>query len=269
MLPSAKLMVGYFDAGPASTSVSGLDLLNKPMMSEDKAFAAESEDAVDRFYHSFKEVNLLNASMCVNDRYIDRKNNFLLSEYKTKADQCIAEYPTELGKEYQCFMNASQGCERTPTDHQSGHLREYYSYLRNHMPCLTMPAFRRAHPFVGDPDSVLRLIYWDRVWANFLHNDAKQMTSLNSLLKAAGAPQSLQFKLGPSASRKDFLNWEKDVNGWLAKRSDPFTSTIKNHMSNLDSAMGNLNRWWVPDSWLTASSHEQGHYPFKVEAKCE
>lgn len=95
------------------------------------------------------------------------------------------------------------------------------------------------------------------------------MKNLNSILKSISAPENLQFNLDEKSSRADFFKWQKSVNEYLASRTDGKVGYLKEKMGSLDWMMGNLNKWYIPDTWVTGVSNTEGHYKFEVQATCE
>lgn len=268
-LPGTKFLIGFHDAGPASTSTSGIDLLGKVMRQETSAFSSYGKTEVEHFFKSFPEVKNLNVSMCINGRYIDKKNEFLLSEYNLTGEKCAKEFPAKLRDRFLCYYDSLKGCENPPTNHQSSDLRSYYSYLRNNAICLANTDFRNVvRGEVGDPDSVMRLIYWDRVWDNFLHHYGQDMKRFSTILRAIGLPPSLQFAGDQKTTRAEFLDWTRRVNEALATRHDPRSDYAKSIMEQIEGIAG-LSRWYVPDSWVTGVSTEQAHYKLEVRAECD
>lgn len=270
MFPSAKLVVGFHDSGPADGSPPSLRLLQKAMATEQKAYSSYGKEGAGKFFKSFPESRVMNTSMCINGQYVDNKQNFSLSEMKEKGDRCIQQFPKDLHEVYKCYDVAEEAkCAQPPSDHNSNKLREYYTYLRNHDYCLDNPVFAEAVPNAGRPDSVLGLVYYDRVWKNFLRIHGEDMKKINTLLKAEGLGAEVAFSGGPNMTRKEFRDWYEKASSALAPRDSETAEYLKSALANIYRGVVGLNPWYIPRSWLTGESTEKGHFSMEVKAKCE
>jgi hypothetical protein len=116
---------------------------------------------------------------------------------------------------------------------------------------------------------VLRLIYWDNVWNNFLRNNGQDMKKLNTLLSAIGISDDFHFKANNSTTRAELRAWFKMVNERLAALDDEKSKYVKSIVKQVRSTLFGLSRWSIPDSWVTGPSTEEPHYKIEVMAECK
>lgn len=268
MFPAAKLIVGFHDSGPADGSPPSLRLLTKAMQTEKQAFNKYGQDAV-KYFNGFPESRMMNTSMCINDQYVDRNTNFHLSEMKAVGEKCVAMFPKDKHEIYLCYMNADEKCPNPPKEHNSGDLREYYSFLRKNEHCLSNPVFQSAFPEAGKPDRAMRLVYYDRVWENFLKVNGNDMKKLNTLIRGAGLGPEFEFTGGPETTRREFKNWFGKVREATASQTGEKADYLKGALDRIHNGVLGLSPWYVPESWLTGRSTERGHYSMEVKAQCD
>jgi hypothetical protein len=265
MLPAAKLVVGFHDSGPADGSPPSLALMSKVLKDENAAYLTTAK----KFFNKYLEALDMHTSMCVKGEYVDSENDFPLSDIDKVGEACLKSFPDDLQKKYECYEKAEPGCENPPKDHQNSDLRKYYTYLRKNDVCLTNPVFSARHSDTGDPDNVLRLIYYDRVWDNFLRNQGEDMKKLNTLLHATGIDSEFDFKGGPKMTRKEFIDWYEKASEKVEGHEDKKGDFLIDAMAGIHSGIVELDPWYIPDSWITGPSNEKGHFKMAVEADCE
>ncbi|MGZ3695428.1 MAG: hypothetical protein ACXWQO_15025, partial [Bdellovibrionota bacterium] len=259
MFPKSKLIVGFHDSGPADGSPPSLDLLRKTIAAEKSDFRSYDETMVKKFVNGIAVARQMNTSMTINDCYMDRNTLFSLPEMEEIGKQCVKKFPRDLHQKYLCFQNGAEGCGNLPTDHQAGQLRDYYSFLRTNEYCLNNPGFYKEIPDAPNPDNVLRLVYFDRIWDNFLRNYGADMARLNTLIKAVGEPDEMQFPANPKLSRGEFLAWYDKVRKAISERgNEPKAKYINGMIDKIYFGLVSLNPWYTPNSWIQGPSSEKG-----------
>lgn len=268
MFPSAGLFTGYFGAGPADTSPLNQQVLDQVLAREDQYLQKQSVDHLMEFFKSIKGANDLNFAMCSRDTYIKHSKADKLSDIQLKGKECIEKFPKADYAKYECYFHANEGCENPPSNHQKSELRNVYDFVRLNELCLENEDFRKEFSDISDPDSVLRLIYFDQVWTNFVRNHRTDLQKLNTLIADIGLPEELRIKSPEKMTRHDVLAWSAGVKKALEGRDGARINYLRNYMHGFDSGFFWLSEEYIISDWLTGVSNKKRKY-FEVQVECK
>ncbi|QDK46358.1 hypothetical protein DOM22_14875 [Bdellovibrio sp. ZAP7] len=254
-LPNVELIAGYDGIAPLADKPANWQYLTDVLVKEKNLTAIKDANQLKKALNGLDGTNLLNASICVGDNFASHKLALNLRDAKNLCEGALAAVtPT-----YTCYLHAEPNCENPPANTGASELRTAYNKLQDARHCLELEENR---PFeevrrLPSPDTLIRLIHFKTVKANFMELNPDYLSSLNNLLKRVGAPEDLMWGDLEKMTRAEILNKLNKTNDYLSEKSStpgpdyPEVSALVAGTRGLQRVLGDL---LVPFAWVEPSA---------------
>lgn len=261
--------IGGFDAmGPAGDRPSNGKFLGDLLKKEKRLSEAKTKKDLEKIANALDGIGDLYASFCVDrELIIQRRNGKLKAMTMDEAHAECAEpnqKEQELAEQFQCYLNADEGCANPPPNPKSNVIRQYYEVLQKNRHCKEIMAKRgvtRPHHA-----SARRLLFDNTVRSSFNRLHSKEMAAFNRLLNELGVPSKYRIKNLGIMSRKDYLNLLRNLKREYTKMDkmareedgvnrDPRVLAVGLYLEQIHKIEDHK---CVPLSWIEGHAPEEG-----------
>ena len=234
MFPQLEVVAGFDGRAPLSSRESSGGHLKNILVKEKELTQAHDLTSLKKVIKGLKYVPMINASICVDDFFIGKKQILDLKERDPKCDN--TEIFQNLKDRFHCYMYAmTNECASPPADTQKGELREIYNQLHLYEHCegAQTPDMPRA-------DVVIRLMLFNNIKYNFITAKAKELQNMDKLLRAVGAPLDLNTAGLEMMNRRDVLKFINRAQKTIDEKSHSWNYLL--HKNELNSLRASFNK---------------------------
>ncbi len=189
-LPNVAAVVGFDGTAPSKERLGSQTYLEDFLTRERSLLEIRDANQLAAAYNRIRNIGLMQSAACVNDTYLKPNRAPQSMQSILGACRSVAAVPPEA-EQYACYFEARDGCEVVPANTPQSPLRTYYNHLQATGHC--NEALENAGIHRAEPDTVIRLILFENVIANFQKLNAAEIGNINRVLAQIGAPADVRI----------------------------------------------------------------------------
>lgn len=204
------VIVGFDGIAPAGNKLAGQKYLEDALIKQKKMSEVKNEQELGQIFKKLQFTNTVNASICSKDFYVSKSVVSTISKLK---EMCNPIEEAKLREVFDCYNESKPTCESVPQNTAQSPLRDYYNHLQTTSHCDEL--YRVSYIFRPTRDQVIKLIFHKNVVANFQKNAGVCLDTINSVLKASNAPDSLYLNDMTKLSRSELRKKSSELSQYL------------------------------------------------------
>ena len=238
------------------------------MQKEKRLSEVKTKKDLEEIAQSLEGISDLHASFCIDRNWIVQKHHAKVKVLTMDEAHADCEVPdeteTNLQNQFQCYLDAAEGCHNPPPNPKTNVIRQYYEVLQKNRHCTEIMAekgIERPHYA-----QARRLLFDNTVRSSFQRLHAKELAAFNAMLDKMGVAKKLRIKNLGQMSRREYLdrlqdlkrvyaNFENQSRDAKGRIHDPRVIAMGLYLNQIHKIEDSR---CVPLSWIEGHSPEEG-----------
>jgi hypothetical protein len=206
--PNLNILGGFDAMGPNGDAPSNGRYLRDLLQKEKSLSEVKTRKDLETIANSLEGISDLHASFCIDRSWIVQKHHAKVKVLTMDEAHADCEVPdeteTNLQNQFQCYLDAAEGCENPPPNPKTNVLRQYYEVLQKNRHCTEVMAgkgIERPHYA-----QARRLLFDNTVRSSFNRLHVNELATFNALLDKLGVPKKWRMKNLGMISRREYLD---------------------------------------------------------------